>query len=278
QTVFVSVSRELLDACCQSLELAADKIRQLPIDPAKATVKNLGRALDAELFLVKHLLIIREQTSPYRVTSKNRTFSREEVDSTATRFDYAIDLSKYKNSMYELLNPENRSRWFELSSNNAIISFLLSAPVQVSELQTDSRRIIENQLKKHCQRLIRFVTDLVIGGLLNLSQAIAAVESVEGPAQAEAMKDETLKPKAINDAVSVAFKNLKQNWAQIRNGFSLYIGSRETEEILLQPIRKAIVDAFTNVNLFTQKNFTEEQRQVASVPNQEQIWLLLNSS
>lgn len=91
-------------------------------------MKSLGRSLDAELFLVKHLLIIREQTSPYRVTSKNnRTFSRDDsVDSAAARFDYALDLSKYKNTMFELLSPENRSRWFELSSNNAIVSFLLS--------------------------------------------------------------------------------------------------------------------------------------------------------
>lgn len=48
------------------------------------------------------------------------------INESFSQFDYSIDFSKYKSSMFQLLNPENRSRWFEMSTNNAFLSFLLS--------------------------------------------------------------------------------------------------------------------------------------------------------
>ncbi|VDM73106.1 unnamed protein product [Strongylus vulgaris] len=47
--------------CCESLEAAALHIAASPSKKAGHTKK-----LDGELFLVKHLLILREQTTPYR--------------------------------------------------------------------------------------------------------------------------------------------------------------------------------------------------------------------
>jgi hypothetical protein len=117
---------------------------------------------------------------------------------------------------------------------------------------------------------------MVTGNLAMISSEIDMVETSEKPTEAWKANSK-LSPKLLNDVISNAFKNMKQNWPAIRATFTLYIGVRETEEILLQPIRKSVVDTFTNINLFVQKHFSEEQRQIASVPNQEQIWLLLNA-
>lgn len=116
---------------------------------AKASVKFAGRNLDAELFVVKHLLILREQTSPYhfRSTAKKQqkgsssALSRSNsignvsvveaggginIAAMPPQFDYSLDLGRYRHSMAQLLSAENRGRWFELSSNNALLSFLLA--------------------------------------------------------------------------------------------------------------------------------------------------------
>ncbi|KIH51965.1 hypothetical protein ANCDUO_17940, partial [Ancylostoma duodenale] len=59
--VFQSIARDLLAMCCESLEAAALHISASPPKKTGHTKK-----LDGELFLVKHLLILREQTTPYR--------------------------------------------------------------------------------------------------------------------------------------------------------------------------------------------------------------------
>ncbi|KAI6178118.1 Component of oligomeric Golgi complex 3 [Aphelenchoides besseyi] len=272
--VFASVSRDILDSCCQSLEIAANKIREIPIDPSKATLKGQGRLLDAELFLVKHLLIMREQSAPFRLPTTQS--SRNQPESSLTQFDYSLDLGKYRENASELFSAENRARWFELSSNNAVLSFLLSPPVQVNELQLDSRRIVESRLKKHCQQLIQYVVGFLTKNLIAVSTLIDHEESKKTPV--DYSKHPLLSPKSLNDATSEAFKCIKQNWPSIIAAYHLYIGGSETEEILLQPVRKGVVGTFGLVEKFVQKNFNEEQQQVASVPNQEQIWLLLNVS
>uniref|UniRef100_A0A915N3Y4 Conserved oligomeric Golgi complex subunit 3 n=1 Tax=Meloidogyne javanica TaxID=6303 RepID=A0A915N3Y4_MELJA len=124
-------------------------------------------------------------------------------------------------------------------------------PVHVSELQTDSRRIIEQHLKQ--QRAKNELAPLDVAS------------------------SERYNPRALNDRCSQAFKQLKQNWPQVRAAFGLYIGMRETEEILLQPIRRAVCNAFSSLSSFVERHYEEEQRLIICAPGQEQIWLILNA-
>nr|CAD2206115.1 unnamed protein product [Meloidogyne enterolobii] len=303
-TVFMNVSRELLDSCCQSLEHAVERIRALPIDSARSTIKNSpNRTIDSELFIIKHLLILREQTSPYRQHQKQKqppmqTLTRSnsvlssgsgigigQIEETQIhpQLDYQLDLSKYTQSMLQLLNPENRARWFEFGTNNALLSLLLLTPVHVSELQTDSRRIIEQHLKRWCHIMIVHISDLLLGPLANFQSELDQFQNEQEQraknelAPLDVASSERYNPRALNDRCSQAFKQLKQNWPQVRAAFGLYIGMRETEEILLQPIRRAVCNAFSSLNSFAERHYEEEQRLIICAPGQEQIWLILNA-
>lgn len=65
--------------------------------------------LDGELFLIKHLLILREEMGAFKVE-----FSITEI---------GLDFSRTKNAAYELLRK--RSKMFSLGSNNSFLEFFL---------------------------------------------------------------------------------------------------------------------------------------------------------
>lgn len=262
--VFQSIARDLLSVCCESLEQAAKQIQH------NATQKSskLRGSLDAELFVVKHLLILREQTSPYRATfSADGSITSDLIPQR----DYSLDLSKYKTSASHLL--QNRQRWFELSSSNAFLELLFQVPVSISESSGDSRRIIDTQLKLHCHSLIKIATDLII---LDFSNYMQNVESLSGN-ETKKSGNTIVEPVSMQDSSAQAFRNLTRFWPEIKEAFDLYIGAKDAEDILLQAVRKQIIDVFTRANDFVEKFYDEEQRQIASVPAQEQIALIVNS-
>ncbi|KAI6230109.1 Component of oligomeric Golgi complex 3 [Aphelenchoides fujianensis] len=250
--VFASVSRDIWDSCCQSLEFAAAKIREIPDRPREGDAQGTGPPAGR-----RHLLIMREQSAPFRTVVAS---TLQRVDNSLVQFDYSLDLGKYKETVGELFSAENRASL---------------PPVQVSELQLDSRRIVEARLKRHCQQLIQFVVGFLTRKLDGVIAAIEQVEPKDPPA--DFSKHPLLGPKPLNDVVSEAFKGLKQNWPAITAAYHLYIGGAETEDILLQPVRKGVVGRFELVAQFAARHFSEEQQQVASIPNQEQIWLLVNA-
>lgn len=92
-----------------------------------------SRSLDSILFVIKHLLILREQTAPYRHAAQRYPFplpsppssitpSSLRSDASLPTRDLSIDFSKMRSSASNLLY--DRSKWFELSTNNAFLELL----------------------------------------------------------------------------------------------------------------------------------------------------------
>lgn len=89
--------------CIQSLIKASELIR-----------KNKSNN-DSELFLIKHLLILREQISPF-----SNEFSIAEIQ---------LDFSKIKDAAFSLMNKKNSL--FRLNRDNAFLDFLLNVTFQI---------------------------------------------------------------------------------------------------------------------------------------------------
>lgn len=255
--VFQSIARDLLTMCCESLDSAA---AQIAVTPAKKTGAN--KQLDSELFVVKHLLILREQTTPYRQAASHR------ADATLPTRDFSIDFTRMKNSLFE-----DHGRWFELSSNNAFLELLFSLPVSMSEQSGDSRQVIDLRLRAACNRLISSSAGLV------LSRLAAWIETAEDEllkADFDLKKHPSLSPSNLNDVSKAAFKALSTAWPELRAKYSLYIGVAETEAILLSPVRKRIADTFARAISFASRAYDDDGRSIAALPNVQQVYLLLN--
>ena len=93
--IFQGLSQEALSACVDSLTFAAEKISRAKVQ------------IDGQLFLVKHLLILREQIAPFHTD-----FSIRETK---------VDFNKTKNAANKLLHAENLQRMFQEWINTNLI-------------------------------------------------------------------------------------------------------------------------------------------------------------
>ncbi|CAB3407817.1 unnamed protein product [Caenorhabditis bovis] len=253
--VFHSLAREMLACCIESLEVAANAIQTTP--PAKG---GWSKTLDSNLFVVKHLLILREQTAPYRHNVLR-------ADALPTK-DFSLDFSKFAHVLFD-----SKTKWFELSSHNTLLELITTVPIEVREEDGDSRRVLDQKLRSASLQLAHEASQIMIGKLAQW------VDMAEDEMLKEGFKLESypqLSANHLKDLSSEAYKNVGSKFVEIREAYSLYIGVAETEAILLSPVRKRVIDVFTRANAFATKCYDEEQRAVAALPNVQQLILLLN--
>ena len=142
RSVFESLAQECLSACIDSLRRASQSICES------------SSLLDSQLFLIKHLLILREQIAPFDVN-----FTVNEV---------SIDFSNLKLAATDLIT--NKNRILSLSSNNALLEFLFQGAPQLTKKVLDSKKEVDINLKEVCQ--VNKFNDFIIVSLSLLSSLI----------------------------------------------------------------------------------------------------------
>ena len=118
-SVFEDMALHSVQACTRCLKDGAAHIRQHSGD------------IHADLFLVKHLLILREQLSPFDI--ELRSVERQ------------LDFSEAGKAVARFLANRNR-RIFSVSTENALVT-LLREGVSVQESAVDSKRDLEDALR-----------------------------------------------------------------------------------------------------------------------------------
>ncbi|XP_012280622.1 conserved oligomeric Golgi complex subunit 3 [Orussus abietinus] len=245
--VFQSLSQEAITLCVQSVESAAQKIQ------GRATL------LDAELFQIKHLLILREQIAPFQ------------VDFTVK--EYSLDFSKVKTAAFSLL--EKRSRLFSLS-NNALLEFLLESAPQMKEQLIDSRKHVDTRLKSSCQRLIAYVTNLIVNPITVFLDESKLCIDPNGTSRLRQHPCSGVEK--VAELVRETLRLIKFKLPSIQQSLQLYLANRETECILFRPIKNNIVATFTQLAQLINSHYNEEELSVIACPLPEQVSVMLSSS
>ncbi|XP_049341230.1 conserved oligomeric Golgi complex subunit 3 isoform X2 [Astyanax mexicanus] len=139
RAVFQGLSQEALSACIQSLLKASEDI-----------LKNKSQ-IDGQLFLIKHLLILREQIAPFHAD-----FAIKEI---------SLDLKKTRDAAFKILHPKAVPKFFRLNSHNAILEFLLEGTPEIKEHYIDSKKDVDRHLKSSCEHFIQQQTRMFVGSL-----------------------------------------------------------------------------------------------------------------
>lgn len=204
--VFEDIALQSVQSCTRSLK-----------DGSKYIEKQSG-TIHADLFLVKHLLILREQLSPFDIDL--RSVERQ------------LDFSDAGRAVSRFLANRNR-RLFSMSTENALIT-LLREGVSVNEESVDSKRDLEEALRDACNGFIDHICNSFGEEIFNLVAKLnsSTPESLVSASFFDGSKVKGVLAKTLDDFEPKA--------KEVLNKMSLYLENPTTQSILLKPVSKKI--------------------------------------
>ncbi|XP_065889132.1 conserved oligomeric Golgi complex subunit 3-like [Dysidea avara] len=249
--IFEGIAQEAVSQCILSLQSAAQ------------TIERNKTRLDGELFLIKHLLILREEMGAFKVE-----FSITE---------FGLDFSRTRNAAYELLRK--RSKMFSLGSNNSFLEFFLQGTPELTESHIDSRKEVDGQLKKTCELFISHVSSELIAPIKDFLSKVEVVLEVavkSGTAANVLIKQQPFaEPAKVHEVVTTTNRMIKEKLPSILRSMSLYLANDETEHILFRPIKANVIQNFSAFEKFVTKNYSVEDQQIVAFLTTEQVSLML---
>ncbi|XP_009438901.2 conserved oligomeric Golgi complex subunit 3 isoform X6 [Pan troglodytes] len=246
RAVFQGLSQEALSACIQSLLGASESIS-----------KNKTQ-IDGQLFLIKHLLILREQIAPFHTE-----FTIKEI---------SLDLKKTRDAAFKILNPMTVPRFFRLNSNNALIEFLLEGTPEIREHYLDSKKDVDRHLKSACEQFIQQQTKLFVEQLEEFMTKVSALKTMasQGGPKYTLSQQPWAQPAKVNDLAATAYKTIKTKLPVTLRSMSLYLSNKDTEFILFKPVRNNIQQVFQKFHALLKEEFSPEDIQIIACPSMEQ--------
>ncbi|EDO40929.1 predicted protein [Nematostella vectensis] len=202
---FEGLSQEALSACIKSLKIAS------------ALITKRKDPINGHLFLIKHLLILREQIAAFDVD-----FAVKEV---------SLDFSKMRTAAYGLWSKSGHI--FSLNSSNAILDFLLEGAPQLTESYLDSKKEVDRELRVVCEQFIQQVSESFISPLSAFIESVRKVVS-ETYMMLKSKLPSTLQSMALflanKDTEYILFKPVKTKVQEYYKQMNELIAETYTEE------------------------------------------------
>lgn len=240
QAVFTGLAQEAVEVCSISIQKAS-----------KLIVKR-SSPMDGQLFLIKHLLILREQIAPF------------DIEFSVTHKE--LDFSHLLEHLRRILRGQ--ASLFDWSRSTSLARTL--SP-RVLESQIDAKKELEKSLKATCEEFIMSVTKLVVDPMLSFVTKVTAVKfSVSSGSQnqkqesvlAKPLKDQAFaSPDKVAEIVQKVSAAIQQELPTVIEKMKLYLQNPSTRTILFKPIKTNIVEAHVQVQSLLKAEYSPEEIQ-----------------
>ncbi|XP_058220188.1 conserved oligomeric Golgi complex subunit 3-like [Rhododendron vialii] len=238
--VFTGLAQEALEVCSMSIQKASKLIAKR------------SSAMDGQLFLIKHLLILREQIGPF------------DIEFSVTHKE--LDFSHLLDHLRRILRGQ--ASLFDWSRSTSLARTL--SP-RVLESQIDAKKELEKSLKATCEEFIMSVTKLVVDPMLSFVTKVTAVkvalssgspnQKIESP-MAKPLKDQAFAtPDKVAQLVQKVSDTIQQELPRVMAKMKLYLQNQSTRTILFKPIKSNIVEAHTQVLSLLKSEYSHEEIQ-----------------
>ncbi|KAK4266045.1 hypothetical protein QN277_027019 [Acacia crassicarpa] len=247
--VFTGLAQEAVEVCSTSIQKASK------------LVAKRSSAMDGQLFLIKHLLILREQIAPF------------DIEFSVTHKE--LDFSHLLEHLRRILRGQ--ASLFDWSRSASLARTL--SP-RVLESQFDTKKELEKTLKTTCEEFIMSITKQVVDPLLSFVTKVTAVR-VALSSGGQNQKLESVMSKPLKEQAFATPDNVAELIQKVRTAIQeqlpgviakmkLYLQNPSTRTILFKPIKTNIVEAHAQIRSLLQSEYTDEEFQninIISIPD-----------
>ncbi|XP_072071429.1 conserved oligomeric Golgi complex subunit 3 isoform X1 [Arachis hypogaea] len=248
--VFTGLAQEAVEVCSTSIQKAS-----------KLVAKRSSQ-MDGQLFLIKHLLILREQIAPFNIE-----FSVTQKE---------LDFSHVLEHLQRLLRGQ--ASIFEWSRSTSLARTL--SP-RVLENQIDTKKELEKSLKATCEEFIMSVTKLVVDPLLSFVTKVTAVKVAlssggQNPkldsVMTKPLKDQAFAtPDKVAELAQKVRTAIHEQLPGVIEKMKLYLQNPSTRTILFKPIKTNIIEAHTQVQSLLQAEYATEEIKIINLKSIQEL-------
>ncbi|KAJ3686770.1 hypothetical protein LUZ61_015934 [Rhynchospora tenuis] len=254
--VFTGLAQEAVEVCSISIQNAS-----------KSIGKKSGQ-MDGQLFLIKHLLILREQIAPFDM----------EFSVTYKELDFSHMLEHLRRIL------RGQVSLFDWSRSTSLARTL--SP-RVLESQIDAKKELEKSLKATCEEFIMAITKLVVDPMLSFVTKVTAVKSALSSTNQSQKLDSVLakplksqafaSPDKVAEVVQKVRDAIEQELPIVMNKMKLYLQNPSTRLILFKPIKTNIVEAHVQLQKLLKSEYSAEEIQSIGILSIQDLQSQLDS-
>ncbi|KAM1587534.1 conserved oligomeric Golgi complex subunit 3-like isoform X2 [Malus sylvestris] len=250
--VFTGLAQEVVEVCSESIQKAGKLITKR------------SSPMDGQLFLLKHLLILREQIAPF------------DIEFSVTHKE--LDFSHLLEHLRRILRGQaSLSDW----SRSTSLARTLSP--RVLESQIDAKKELEKSLKTTGEEFIMSVTKLVVDPMLSFITKVTAVKASQNPkvesVMSKPIKDQAFAtPDKVAELVQKVAAAIQQELPMVMTKMKLYLQNPYTRTILFKAIKTNIVEAHVRVQTLLKDEYSAEEVQgIIHMPSIQELHAQLDN-
>ncbi|TYH93083.1 hypothetical protein ES332_A13G228400v1 [Gossypium tomentosum] len=248
--VFTGLAQEAVEVCSVSIQKASK------------LVAKRSTPMDGQLFLIKHLLILREQIAPF------------DIEFSVTHKE--LDFSHLLENLRRILRGQ--TSLFDWSGSTSLARTL--SP-RVLESQVDAKKELEKILKATCEEFIMAVTKQVVDPMLSFVTKVTAVKVAlssgtqnqkRDSVMAKPLKEQAFAtPEAVAELVQKVHSAIQRELPVVIAKMKLYLQNPSTRTILFKPIKTNIVEAHIQIQSLLKAEYSPEEKRTINMVSIEEL-------
>eukprot|EP01147_Barroeca_monosierra_P009624 gene9624-1846_t len=239
-SVCEGIAQEILEAALHSL------------DTGFSALRSTKGAFHAELFKIKHLLVLREQIAPF-----NFSFVMTEV---------GLDFTVIRDAAVNLLSQTNAL--FRFDKSNALLSFLLKGASAVTKERIDARKEIDIQLRDVCRNFIEHQVQIMVAPM---RQFLLEVKEMPRDQMDKFITTPIGKIDALKNLHTTCQALISKQVEELSKYLQMYLQSSDTEIILFRPMKNGVLEAFRMVQDILSEHYTKQELEMSGWPSLDTI-------